>query len=506
MTKCVFPDSLKFAEVSSLFKKKDTLNKVNYRPVSILVALSKIYEKAVGVQLTGYFNSIFSILLSAFRKGYSCQSALLHMIEKFKSALDKGEFVACISMDISKAFDCLPHCLTICKLFSYGLSREACTLIASYLFQRKQRVKIGNVKSGWGEIGKGVPQGSILGPLIFNIFLNDLFYFVKQGSMYNYADDNSVSVSHRELNILTRQLQTEAEVTIQWFADNAMEANPAKFQGLLLKGNKQASDFRVTIQGQQIEFSKSITTLGICIDENLTFDEHVNNICLKASRQISALQRLTGLLDMPSRKAIYNSFIVSNFNYCPLVYYFTSRESINKMQKIQERALRFVLKDSVSDYDTLLTKCGIDSFRISSLKSMAVEIYKILNDMSPEYLSLFSKSSIPYSLRDNNKLIQQKMRTTTFGIKSFSYYGAHLWNSLPVDIKSAVTLGNFKTLVKNWQGPSCHCSVCQHIIWIRIFTLVVLISITVFMLFFSILSISRDYLTPKIRNTPTIHP
>ena len=153
---------------------------------------------------------------------------------------------------------------------------------------------------------------------------------------------------------------------------------------------------------------------------------------------------------------------------------------------------------------TLLTKCGIDSIQISSLKSMAVEIYKILNDMSPEYLSLFSKSSIPYPLRDNNKLIQQKMRTTTFGIKSFSYYGAHLWNSLPVDIKNAVTLGNFKTLVKNWQGPSCHCSVCQLIIWIRIFTVVVLISITVFMLFFSILSISRGYLTPKIRNTPTM--
>ena len=139
MTKCVFP-SLIFAEVSSLFKKKDTLNKVDYRPVSILVALSKNYEKAVGVQLTGYSNSIFSILLSAFRKGYSCQSALLNIIDKFKSAIDKAEFVACISMDISKAFDCLPHCLTICQLFPYGLSREACTLIASYLFQRTQRV------------------------------------------------------------------------------------------------------------------------------------------------------------------------------------------------------------------------------------------------------------------------------------------------------------------------------------------------------------------------------
>ena len=178
-------------------------------------------------------------------------------------------------LDISKAFDCLPHCLTICKLFAYGLSRDACTLIASYLFRRKQRVKIGNIKSEWGEINKSVPQGSILGPLIFNIFLNDLFYFVKQGNKYNYADDNSISVSHKELTILSRQLQAESEVTVHWFFDNAMEANPTKFQGLLLKDNKQASEFSVSVQSQEIEFSKSITALGICIDENLTFDEHV---------------------------------------------------------------------------------------------------------------------------------------------------------------------------------------------------------------------------------------
>ena len=206
MSKCVFPDSLKFAEVSSLFKKKYALIKTNYRPVSILVALSKIYEKAVGVQLTDYFNAIFSTLLSAFRKGYSCQSALLNMLEEFKSSLDKGEFVACISMDISKVFDCLPHCLTIYKLFAYGLSREACTLVASYLFQRKQRVKIGNIKSEWGGINKGVPQGSIMGPLIFDIFLNDLFHFVKEGNMYNNADDNSISVSNKELTNLSLQL------------------------------------------------------------------------------------------------------------------------------------------------------------------------------------------------------------------------------------------------------------------------------------------------------------
>ena len=139
---------------------------------------------------------------------------------------------------------------------------------------------------------------------------------------------------------------------------NSMQANPAKFQGILLKGNKYVSDFKVSIRGQNVDFSKSITALGVCIDENLTFDNHVDNICLKASRQISALQRLTGLLDLPSRKAIYTSFIFSNFNYCPLVWFFTSRASITKIQKLQERALRFVLKYSTSNYETLLSKGG----------------------------------------------------------------------------------------------------------------------------------------------------
>ena len=168
-SKCVFPDDLNFAEVSSLFKRNDALNKSNYRPESILIALSKIYEKALNIQVAEHFNLIFSALLTAFWKGYNCQSTWLNMIENFKCALDKGEYVACVTMDISKAFNCLPHCLTICKLHAYGFSKDACKLIASYLYRRKQRVKIGEVKSNWKEMYKGVPQGSILGPLIFNI-------------------------------------------------------------------------------------------------------------------------------------------------------------------------------------------------------------------------------------------------------------------------------------------------------------------------------------------------
>ena len=392
----------------------------------------------MSLQISECFNNILSSLLLAFRKGYSCQSTLLNMIENFKCALDRGEYIACISMDIRKAFGCLPHCLTICKLHAFGLSRNACTLLASYLYKRKQRVKIGSLKSDWKE-------------------LNTVD-----------ADDNSVSVNGKELSMVSRLLQSEAEITTRWFSDNAMEANPGKFQGILFKGNKHVTAFNVSVGGKHIEFYKSMSALGICIDENLTFDIQTDNICLKASRQISALQRLTGLLDLPSRKGIYNIFISSHFNYCPLVWFFKSKASIAKMQKIQERALRFVLKDPISDYETLLSKSDLDSFRISSIKIMAVEIYKILNDMGPRYLShLFSKSIIPYHLRDDNRLIQPLQWTTSFWIKSFAYFGTHLWNMLPQHIENSVSLYNFKSFIRKWSGPTCCCSVCTQVVWSR---------------------------------------
>ena len=137
------------------------------------------------------------------------------------------------------------------------------------------------------------------------------------------------------------------------------------------------------------------------------------------------------------------------------MWFFISRASITKIQKLQERALRFVLKDYTSDHETLLSKGDVDSFRISALKTMAVEIYKILNGTGPKYLSpLLSRSITPYNLRDQNKLMQPLKRTTTFGIKSLTYYGTHLWNRLPNDVKDALILIKFKTLVRKWMGPT----------------------------------------------------
>ena len=164
---------MKYADVSSCFKKEDNFFKGNYRPVSVLTVIYKLNESVLNNQMVGHYRELFNILLSAFRKHYNCQSLLLKLIEDIKSALDKGHKTGAVFMDLSKAFDCLPHALLLAKLNVYGLSTAACELMSSYLDQRMQRVKISYCRSSWKILNKGVPQGSILGALLFNVFMHE---------------------------------------------------------------------------------------------------------------------------------------------------------------------------------------------------------------------------------------------------------------------------------------------------------------------------------------------
>lgn len=228
----VFPDRLKEAQVVPLHKKNNTLEKGNYRPVSVsmLPMISKLFKREIDAQMVKVFNSHFHIFLSAFRKGYGCQTTLLKVIEDWKKALDQNKYVASILMDLSKPFDCLPHNLLLLKIKSYGVSDSALKLIDSYLKNRKQCVKVGPHCSGWEDILKGVPQGSILGPILFNIFLNDIFHFIKHSDLYNYADDNTLSFSDHNIKHVIKILKEESMELIKWFSINQMKANPEKFQ------------------------------------------------------------------------------------------------------------------------------------------------------------------------------------------------------------------------------------------------------------------------------------
>ena len=179
INKGTFPGSLKTANITPVFKNKEPrTDKANYRPVSILPNLSKIFEKIMWNQLSNYFENILSKSQCGFRKGIGAQECLLVLIEKWEKVLDKGGTCGALLTDLSKAFDCLPHDLLIAKLHAYGLDYQSLKILSSYLRNRKQRVRLGSIFSTWHDILTGVPQGSILGPLLFNIFLCDLFLFI----------------------------------------------------------------------------------------------------------------------------------------------------------------------------------------------------------------------------------------------------------------------------------------------------------------------------------------
>ena len=173
------------------------------------MSISKIYEDLLAEQMTCHFQGIFDNYLSAFRKTYGCQSILLKLVEDWRHALDNKMIVGAILTDLSKAFDSLPHKLLIEKLKAYGLTNDARNLIGNYLTSRKQRVKIGQVCSEWSSISRGVPQGSIMGPLVFNIFINDIFYFVHECDLYGYADDNTLSKAAKDAASLKRALERD---------------------------------------------------------------------------------------------------------------------------------------------------------------------------------------------------------------------------------------------------------------------------------------------------------
>ena len=333
-------------------------------------------------------------------------------------------------MDLSKAFDSIPHDLLIAKMYAYGFSINAVTFFYSCIKRRKQNVKISNTHSVLQVLLFGVPQGSIL--VLFNIFITNLSLRIIKTDLLNFADANTVTAAERTIENLLSTLETESQAALEWFKLNEMIVNPEKFQAIVVKRKATMKDSHpLNIDDLTINSENSLKLLGTEIDNRLSFEKHISTLCNKASNQLNATGSIQKFMGFKEKEVLLNSFVYSDFNYCPLVWHFCSSKSLYKTEKIQERALRLLHSDFTSDYAELLKKSGKATMKIKRLRRLALEIFKTVNNLNPYYIKeIFSKTTNlthrPLDIKFNQN------NTTKYESNSLQSLGPHIWNSLRV--------------------------------------------------------------------------
>ena len=252
--------------------------------------------------------------------------------------MDKGGISGAILTDLSKAFICILHDLLEAKLAACGFDYQF--LMENFLSNRHQRTKISNALSRYCEIIHGVPQGSILGPLLFNIYICDIFLDIIECDIASYADDNTPYNSDFNLDNVISNLERFANSLLNWFRENHIKANDDKCH-LLVNSDERCT---AKIEDFNIKNGTEEKLLGVNFDSNLSFGSHITSLCKKASQKLHALARISHYMDLNKRRNLMKAFIISQFSYCPLIWMFHSRDLNHKINRIHEQALRLVFK------------------------------------------------------------------------------------------------------------------------------------------------------------------
>ena len=266
---------------------------------------------------------------------FSPQHCLLAMLEKWTLAVDNKNTFGALLTDLSKAFDCLPHDLLVAKLNADGFSLPALKLVLSYLSNRKQRTKINSKFSSWEEVLFGVPQKSILGPLLFNLFICDLFFIMNDIDFASYADDNTSFIVGEDIVDVIFKLQNASKTPFQWFYDNQMKANPDNCHFICSSNEK----LNIVIEDQRISNSNCKKLLGVLLNSKLSFKPHVDSIFRKAGLKLNAISRIIPYIDFSKKRLLVNAFFSSQFNYCPLIWICHNRMLNNRINRLHERCL-----------------------------------------------------------------------------------------------------------------------------------------------------------------------
>jgi len=457
-----YPQALKQADITPIHKKNETTLLKNYRPVSLIPIVSKVFERDMYDQMIIYMDKFLSPYLFGYRKGYSTEQCLIVMVESWKKALDNKGTTGAVLTDLSKAFDCLNHNLLIAKMVAYGFDKDALLFIQDYLNERKQRTKVNGSFSIWAELKCGVPQGSILGPLLFNIFINDMFYFIKDTKMANYADDNTLYTTTNNIEDLLKILENETSIILGWFRINEMKSNDDKCH--LIVSNKET--LALTLGKEIIYSNDSVDLLGITIDKYLNFTDHVSNLCNKGNQKLHALARISNYLSEGKLKIIMKTFVQSQFNYCPLVWMFHNRKLNQKINKLHERALRVVYKNDNSTFQELLDKDGSVTIHHRNLQRLATEMFKIKHHFSPLPMQdMFTEKIHQHDLRNKRQWENYNLRTVRYGIETIRNMGPKTWDIVPSEIRESKSLLEFKQKIKKWKTSECTCRLWKSYIY-----------------------------------------
>ena len=351
-------------------------------------------------QMAPFMESKLANIICGFRDKHSTQHTLLRVIETIRMYIDQSGVSGMVLMDLSKAHNCLPHYPLLANMEAYGFNLDSLKPMHSYLVRRrKQRVKISTSFSAWREIKSVVPQGSVLAPFPFNLFINDFFYEIWNSQVCNFADDNTIHACGQNLDFVTSNIGSDLKAAICWYKNNEMVASPEKFQ-LMSIGLKDDIKLCIDIGGIVIQMTDSVKLLGVTVDLILNFNEHVPTICEKASNKARAFSRIAPNVEYEKYVMLYNSFVLLKFNCCSLIWMFRGKSSNNEIDRIHKRALRVLLDNYGPTFEELLQKRGEHATQTRNVQPLLLEIYKCLSSKNPPILwELFERRPTNYNLR-----------------------------------------------------------------------------------------------------------
>ena len=348
----IIPSEWKCARVTPIFKGGDKACMENYRPISVIPILAKIMEKIVYKQLFQYVtdNNILSDCQSGFRPMYSTQSALLNVCDKWLVAIDNGNIVGVVMIDLKKAFDTVDHKTLLEKLEVYGFSEITLEWFKNYLTGRKQFTSVNGYISDKEDIVCRVPQGSLLGPLLFSIFVNDMPNNTHCCDLALYADDTCLFTSSKDPREITRKLNEDLLSLSNWLKDNKLMVNPKKCEVMFI-GTRQRlqrvhnslNDCRVYIDDMEIRKVEACKYLGVVIDQNLLWHNQVDHVKKKIIKCMYLLKRLRPYITKDTALLFYKSVLQCHFDYCSPVWANASKSYLTQLQTLQNRSLRIVM-------------------------------------------------------------------------------------------------------------------------------------------------------------------